>query len=100
MVSKGACLDSLKRVIDPEIGLNIVDVGLVYRIEPKEDMIEVDFTLTTPACPLGDVIRNDIVRVLQEDTGIENIQPNLVWNPPWSMDFMSEEARLELGYPI
>jgi metal-sulfur cluster biosynthetic enzyme len=100
MISKGDCLDALKRVIDPEIGLNIVDVGLVYRVEPKEDRIEVDFTLTTPACPLGDVIKNDIVRVLQEDTGIEHIEPNLVWNPPWSMDFMSEEARLELGYPI
>ncbi len=100
MVSKGECLDSLKRVIDPEIGLNIVDVGLVYRIDPKEDSIDVDFTLTTPACPLGDMIKSEIVRVLSEDTGISAINANLVWNPPWSMDFMSEEARLELGYPI
>jgi metal-sulfur cluster biosynthetic enzyme len=102
MASKGECLDSLKKVIDPEIGINIVDVGLIYRIEPSEDgsSVEVDFTLTSPGCPLGDYITQEIVRVLQEDHGFSEIQPNLVWNPPWSMDFMSEDARLELGLPI
>ncbi|TVR31220.1 MAG: metal-sulfur cluster assembly factor [Spirochaetaceae bacterium] len=100
MLSKGECLDALKNVIDPEIGLNIVDVGLIYRVEPKQDSIEVDFTLTSPGCPLADTIMADIVRELQQATGIENIIPQLVWNPPWSIDFMSEEARLELGYPI
>ena len=100
MLSKGECLDALKNVIDPEIGLNIVDVGLIYRVEPKEDSIEVDFTLTSPGCPLADTIMADIVSELQQATGIENIIPQLVWNPPWSIDFMSEEARLELGYPI
>ncbi|TVR59932.1 MAG: metal-sulfur cluster assembly factor [Spirochaetaceae bacterium] len=100
MVSKSDCLESLKKVIDPEIGLNIVDVGLIYRIEPFEDRIEVDFTLTSPGCPLADTIMNDITTVLREDSGIETVLPTLVWNPPWSIDFMSEEARLELGYPI
>ena len=100
MLSKGECLDALKTVIDPEIGVNIVDVGLVYRVEPKEDSIEVDFTLTSPGCPLADTIMADITRVLQEASGIENVVPQLVWNPPWSIDFMSEDARLELGYPI
>ncbi|TVQ39628.1 MAG: metal-sulfur cluster assembly factor [Spirochaetaceae bacterium] len=100
MLSKGECLDALKNVIDPEIGINIVDVGLIYRVEPKEDSIEVDFTLTSPGCPLADTIMQDIVRELRQASGIENIIPQLVWNPPWSIDFMSEEARLELGYPI
>lgn len=100
MISKGECLDALRNVIDPEIGLNIVDVGLVYRVDPKEDTIEVDFTLTSPGCPLADTIMADIVRELQKASGIDNVVPQLVWNPPWSIDFMSEEARLQLGYPI
>ncbi|MFA7567041.1 MAG: metal-sulfur cluster assembly factor [Alkalispirochaeta sp.] len=100
MVSKTDILESLKKVIDPELGLNIVDVGLIYRVDVSEDQVEVDFTLTTPACPLGDTINNDIITVLREDHSIANVATNLVWNPPWSLEFMSEEARLELGYPI
>lgn len=100
MLTKGECLDALKNVIDPEIGMNIVDVGLIYRVEPAEDHIEVDFTLTTPGCPLGDTITNDIIHNLRAATGVEDIRTNLVWNPPWSIDFMSEEAKLELGLPI
>ncbi len=101
MVSKGNVIETLKKVIDPEIGLNIVDVGLIYRVEVEDaENVEVDFTLTTPGCPLGDTINNDIVTVLREDLGFVNVVTNLVWNPPWSLDFMSEEARLDLGYPI
>ena len=100
MHSKGDVLDALKEVIDPEIGMNIVDVGLVYRVEPSEDKIEVDYTLTSPGCPLADVIERDMSEAVQRRLGIENVVLNLVWNPPWSLDFMSEEARLELGFPI
>ncbi len=100
MHSKGEVLDALKGVIDPEIGLNIVDVGLVYRVEPAEDKIEIDYTLTSPGCPLADVIERDMTVAVQQATGIDNVVCNLVWNPPWSLDFMSEEARLELGFPI
>lgn len=100
MATKGEVLDALTRVIDPEIGLNIVDVGLVYRVEVHEDRIEVDFTLTSPGCPLADTIVADIQREITEATGIAVVETNLVWSPPWSLDFMSEEARLQLGYPI
>lgn len=100
MVSRTDVLESLKKVIDPEIGLNIVDVGLIYRVDVAEDHLEIDFTLTTPMCPLGDSINNDIITVLREDLGVSDVVTNLVWNPPWSLEFMSEEARLELGYPI
>ncbi len=100
MATKGEVLDALTRVIDPEIGLNIVDVGLVYRVEAFDDYIEVDFTLTSPGCPLADTIVADIQREVREATGIDDVRTNLVWNPPWSLDFMSEEARLQLGYPI
>ncbi len=100
MVSKVDCIESLRKVVDPEIGINIVDVGLIYRINVQEEKIEVDFTLTSPGCPLADVIEQDIVKALREDTKIENIETTLVWSPPWNIDFMSEEARLELGFPI
>lgn len=100
MVTKGEILDALSGVIDPEIGMNIVDVGLVYRVEPSEDSVEIDFTLTSPGCPLADVIVEDMKKQVAEKTGITEVKTNLVWNPPWSIDFMSEEARLELGYPV
>ncbi|MFW5801730.1 MAG: metal-sulfur cluster assembly factor [Spirochaeta sp.] len=101
MISKAECLDALREVVDPEIGINIVDVGLVYRVEPKEDSIEVDFTLTSPGCPLADTIMQDIHDSLQKAAGDDiEIKTELVWNPPWSIEFLSEEARLELGYPI
>jgi metal-sulfur cluster biosynthetic enzyme len=99
-VSKGDILESLRKVIDPEIGINIVDLGLIYRIDVLDDRTEVDFTLTSPGCPLADSIEADIRNILADDHKIENVQTQVVWNPPWSLDFMSEEARLELGYPI
>jgi len=98
--SKGEVLDALRTVVDPEIGLNVVDIGLVYRVEPSDDKVEIDFTLTSPGCPLGDVIERDIKHAVKAATGIDNVVCNLVWNPPWSLEFMSEEARLELGFPI
>lgn len=100
MQSKGELLDALKEVIDPEIGMNIVDVGLIYRVEPGDEKVEIDYTLTSPGCPLADVIERDITQAIQRASGIENVVCNLVWNPPWSLDFMSEEARIELGFPI
>lgn len=100
MATKGEILDALREVVDPEIGINIVDVGLVYRVEQKDDAIDIDYTLTYPGCPLGDVIKDDIVRVVSEATGGTQVEANLVWDPPWTIDFMSEEARLEMGYPI
>ncbi|POQ98737.1 aromatic ring hydroxylase [Alkalispirochaeta sphaeroplastigenens] len=100
MISKTDILESLKKVIDPEIGINIVDVGLIYRVEPREGAVEVDFTLTSPGCPLADTINQEIIDVIKKDHGVEEVVTNLVWNPPWSMEFLSEDARVSLGYPI
>ena len=100
MPTKEEVLEALTKVIDPEIGLSIVDVGLIYRVEATDDTIEIDFTLTSPGCPLAGTIMEDIHRQVSAATGVPNVQANLVWNPPWSLDFMSEEARLQLGYPI
>jgi metal-sulfur cluster biosynthetic enzyme len=100
MASKGEVLEALKKVIDPEIGLNIVDLGLVYNVDVQDDKIEVEFTLTSPGCPLGDMITRDMKQVVSDATGVEQVEPKLVWDPPWSVEFMSEEAKLDLGLPI
>ena len=100
MFTKGKILEYLEEVIDPEMYINIVELGLVYRVDVAENRIEVDFTLTYPGCPLGPQIQHDIVETLKKNTGIENIQTKLVWQPLWQPEFMSEEARVGLGYPI
>ena len=100
MASRSDLLESLKKVIDPEIGINIVDLGLIYRIDVFDDHAEVDFTLTSPGCPLADVIEDDIRKILESEHKISKVQLEVVWDPPWNLDFLSEEARLELGYPI
>jgi metal-sulfur cluster biosynthetic enzyme len=100
MVSRGKVYELLQQVIDPELGINIVDLGLVYDVEVDESIIRVDFTLTYPGCPLGPLIQKDIVTTLQANTGIKTIETNLVWQPLWQPELMSEEARVSLGYPI
>jgi metal-sulfur cluster biosynthetic enzyme len=98
--TKEEVLEALANVIDPEIGLNIVDVGLIYRVECVDDKIEIDFTLTTPGCPLAGTIMEDIHREVRAGTGVDDVEANLVWDPPWNLGFMSEEARVQLGYPV
>lgn len=93
--------DALYDVIDPELNMNVVDLGLIYRTQVVEGNIaEVDFTLTYPGCPLGDIIASDIVSEVKKQTDVMEVRTNLVWNPPWSQDMMSENARLLMGYPI
>lgn len=93
--------DALFDVIDPELNMNIVDLGLVYRTHVVEGNIaEVDFTLTYPGCPLGDVITADIVTQIKKQTDVADVRANVVWNPPWNDTMMSENARLLMGYPI
>ncbi len=100
MVSREQILEALKNVEDPEIGINIVDLGLVYRAEIKGTTIEVDFTLTYPGCPAEKMIREDIIAVLQDAYGIADVKATTVWSPLWGPERMSEEARVAMGYPI
>jgi metal-sulfur cluster biosynthetic enzyme len=99
-VSEASVYEALKRVEDPEMGVNIVDLGLITGLNVSPESIRVDFTLTFPGCPAGELIRRDIVTVLYAAFGIADVQANLVWEPRWSPARMSEEARLELGYPL
>ena len=89
----------LHNVIDPEVGINIVDLGLVYGVEISGNKLHIDLTMTTPACPMGDMILDDARQAL---AGLlpanAEIDINLVWEPPWSPDKMSEQAREHFGW--
>jgi metal-sulfur cluster biosynthetic enzyme len=100
MISTEQLLEELRVVLDPELGINIVDLGLVYRAEAAVDRIEVDFTLTYPGCPIGPELKGEIEQTIKDMTGIESVEATLVWEPLWGPERMTEEARLSLGYPI
>ncbi|NNM53101.1 MAG: DUF59 domain-containing protein [Spirochaetales bacterium] len=91
---------ALSEVLDPDLGLPILDLGLIYRVDVLEDRIEVDFTLTSPACPVGDLLVEDIRETVKARTAVENVQVQIVWDPPWSQEMMSDEMKLSLGFPI
>lgn len=88
----------LKEVYDPELGINIVDLGLVYEIQEEPDRIYVRMTLTTPGCPMHDTIVDAVRWVLEERTGKSSIDVDVVWEPQWTPRMMSEEAKDQLGY--
>lgn len=99
MLSEEDIRTTLYSVIDPEVGMNIVDLGLVYGVTVADNMLRVDLTMTTPACPMGEMILDDARQVLEAlspaSTGIEL---NLVWDPPWHPGMMSEHARNHFGW--
>ncbi len=89
---------ALRNVFDPEIPVNIYDLGLIYEIDVKGDnSVDIEMTLTAPACPAADFIIEDVNEKVMEVNGIETVNVNLVFDPPWDKDMMSEEAKLELG---
>ncbi len=100
MITREAVLEELKSVEDPEIGLNIVDLGLIYRVGFEGDRIDVDYTLTYFGCPAGPIIEKDILDTLRRAFGTTLVSANLVWKPLWAPERMSEEARVTLGYPV
>lgn len=93
-------VELLKTVFDPEIPVNIYDLGLIYRIEVTADntALEVDMTLTAPNCPAADFIVEDVRQKLENIGGLERVDVNLVFDPEWNKDMMSEEAKMELGF--
>ena len=92
-------VEVLKTVYDPEIPVDIYNLGLIYRIEVHEDAsLEVDMTLTAPNCPAADFIMEDVRLKLEGVSGVKEVKVNLVFEPEWDKDMMSEEANLELGF--
>ena len=98
MTDQSTVLSALREVKDPELNVNIVDLGLIYTVEPREDEVDVEMTLTTPACPAGPEILRNAAAAIESIEGVTKANVKLVMNPPWSMDRMSEAARDELGY--
>jgi FeS assembly SUF system protein len=92
-----ACIAALKEIYDPEIPVNIYDLGLIYNVEDNEGHVTVTMTLTTPHCPVAESMPGEVELRVGSVPGVGDCEVNLVWDPPWSPESMTDEARLELG---
>ena len=90
--------EALEEVIDPELGLDFVSLGLVYDVEMDNGEVFITFTLTTPACPIGPQVSEQMQEFIGELPGVEQVVPNMVFTPAWTPDKMSEDAKFALGY--
>jgi metal-sulfur cluster biosynthetic enzyme len=90
--------DALTNVIDPELGLDFVELGLVYEIEVEGEEVFVTFTLTSPGCPIGPQVTEQMEEYVGELDGVSRVYPKMVFTPPWTPEMMSEDAKFALGY--
>lgn len=99
MITKDAILEQLKQVIDPELHINIVDLGLIYDVDIVEETgnVDITMTLTTPGCPLSMVFEEWVPAAAKKVEGVKEVKINLVWEPAWSPDKLTDEAKEELG---
>ncbi len=88
---------ALRKVIDPELGINIVDLGLIYRVKIEGGDVIVEMTLTSSGCPLAPIIDQLVKSEISAIEGVEEIELKLVWDPPWTVELITEEMRAELG---
>jgi metal-sulfur cluster biosynthetic enzyme len=99
MFSEEDILRSLRALKDPEVGVNIVDLGLVYSTEIHSDRVRVVMTMTTPACPMHSYLTEEVRdAMLNQQEEIEHVDAELAWDPPWSPQMISEEGRRQLGW--
>src|SRR3989344_2259807 len=98
MFTKDLILERLKNVLDPELGISIVDLGLVYNVEIKDHDIELLMTLTTMGCPLFDTIRDMVEKELAGFEGIGKVTIELTFDPPWAPERMSNDAQVAMGF--
>ncbi len=97
MVSDKDVLDSLRSVLDPELGINIVDLGLIYGVKVNGKKVTVKMTFTTPACPLLQYIVSEVEERVGKINGVEEVVVQLAWDPPWNPDKISAEGKKQLG---
>jgi metal-sulfur cluster biosynthetic enzyme len=94
---KERVVEALRQVDDPELGINIVDLGLVYEVSVEGDTVHIEYTLTTMGCPIGPMIESQIKQLIEPIEGIDQVDAEMVFTPPWTPDKMSEEAKAALG---
>ena len=98
-ISKEDVIECIKNVMDPEIPVNIYDLGLIYTIEITEDNdVSIIMSLTAPGCPVAGEMPGWVEDAINGTGGVRQVSVDLIWEPPWGMDMMSDEARLELGF--
>ena len=94
---KEKVIEEIKKIFDPEIPVNIYELGLIYKIEvDQKNKVKVDMTLTSPNCPVAESLPNQVKENIMKIEGVSEVDLNLVWEPPWTKDKMSEAAKLEL----
>jgi metal-sulfur cluster biosynthetic enzyme len=98
MPSKEEVVEALRQVEDPELGMDIVELGLFYDAEIEGENVKVQYTLTSMGCPAGQMIQEDIERVVREIPGVGEVTSDLTFEPPWSPDKMSDDAKFILGF--
>ena len=98
MVTKAQVREALKKVIDPEIGINIVDLGLIYDVQVENDVPHVSMTLTVPGCPLANMLTRQAEQAVRTVEGVRDVKLELTWDPPWNPKMMSKDAKRKLGW--
>src|SRR5438067_6616208 len=98
MVSVDEVTEALRDVIDPELGLDFVELGLIYEIQVEGGTVKVTYSLTTPACPIGPHVSEQIEEFVGELEGVEQVEPTMTFSPPWTPERMSEDAKFALGF--
>ncbi len=98
MPTKDDVIEALRGVEDPELGMDIVDLGLLYDVEIEGSKVKVIHSLTSLGCPAGPMIQEDIQRVASEVPGVDDVEIELTWDPPWTPDRMSDDAKFILGF--
>ena len=95
---KNKVIEAVKKIYDPEIPVNIYELGLIYKIDIDEkNKVNIDMTLTSPNCPVAESLPNEVKENIKKVEGVSDVNLNLVWEPPWNKDKMSEAAKLELN---
>ena len=95
---KSKVIEEIKKIYDPEIPVNIYELGLIYKIDVDDkNNVNIDMTLTSPNCPVAESLPNDVKNNIKKVEGVSDVNLNLVWEPPWDKDKMSEAAKLELN---
>ena len=95
---KSKVIEEIKKIYDPEIPVNIYELGLIYKVDVDEkNNVNIDMTLTSPNCPVAESLPNDVKNNIKKVEGVSDVNLNLVWEPPWDKDKMTEAAKLELN---